>query len=521
MSVQRFELIPEKFTPVLSFARETDVLPIQMADVSPDSAPPSFRSLYVCDIDSFTQEEHLWQAFALWSASIRSICIVRDPTKPRHLGHAFINFYAESDAADALSHVQPLFLNSTFCRVLPYDGKYYGKPPRVDAFGGSGVFIKNLDVNITVNMLCGYFMTFGDILSCRIATDAYGVSRMFGFITYRTPEQAQTAIAKMNGKSLGDKAITVTENRPVPDRGHRLFIRFDKHGSAEKIEDVTEEDLLAVLQTYPSFDNLSFLRNQEGRSRGYAFATMKNLEDANRAIKEVTEIRGLSAIVDFATSDHPSHRRRLVPDHEETKPTNNSNLFVRPLNPQVSEADLEALFSPYGAIISAKVMRDETGRPKGFGFLSFDNPDSAARAVAELNGTEFFDIELSVAPALSRNYTRRKGPSPSRPYAPRMPLIAPSPQAQVPSYYYVPVEYPMYGMPSDPSAILQQLGESLHPIVFAQVAGKVETANTVTGMILQQPIEHIMDWMGSPAVLESVISQAVDAYEKWRAEDKN
>ena len=45
------------------------------------------------------------------------------------------------------------------------------------------------------------------------------------------------------------------------------------------------------------------------------------------------------------------------------------------------------LFCPYGNLLSVRIMVEkDTGRSRGFGFVSYDSPDAAALAIKELNG---------------------------------------------------------------------------------------------------------------------------------------
>ncbi len=56
------------------------------------------------------------------------------------------------------------------------------------------------------------------------------------------------------------------------------------------------------------------------------------------------------------------------------------------LSYNVSTADLEALFTPFGAVRSAEVVMDrDTGQSKGFGFVEMDNDGDAQKAIQDLN----------------------------------------------------------------------------------------------------------------------------------------
>jgi RNA recognition motif. (a.k.a. RRM, RBD, or RNP domain) len=62
-----------------------------------------------------------------------------------------------------------------------------------------------------------------------------------------------------------------------------------------------------------------------------------------------------------------------------------------------TNADLYELFSRYGEVISARIMVDKaTGRSRGFGFVSFNNPDSADEAIRCMNGYHIGHKRLKV-----------------------------------------------------------------------------------------------------------------------------
>jgi len=64
------------------------------------------------------------------------------------------------------------------------------------------------------------------------------------------------------------------------------------------------------------------------------------------------------------------------------------NLFVKNLAPTVDQPKLQGAFSLYGNILSCKVMTDEKGQSKGFGFVHFESPESAQKAIVGMNGTQ-------------------------------------------------------------------------------------------------------------------------------------
>jgi hypothetical protein len=64
-----------------------------------------------------------------------------------------------------------------------------------------------------------------------------------------------------------------------------------------------------------------------------------------------------------------------------------ANLFVFHIPNHFTNIDMYNLFCHYGNLLSVRIMVEkDTGRSRGFGFVSYDNPDSAAAAIKELNG---------------------------------------------------------------------------------------------------------------------------------------
>ena len=66
-----------------------------------------------------------------------------------------------------------------------------------------------------------------------------------------------------------------------------------------------------------------------------------------------------------------------------------TNIFVGNLSYQTTEQELEAAFANYGAVESAKVVRDrDTGQPRGFAFIEMTNKSEAIKAIQGLDGQD-------------------------------------------------------------------------------------------------------------------------------------
>lgn len=74
-----------------------------------------------------------------------------------------------------------------------------------------------------------------------------------------------------------------------------------------------------------------------------------------------------------------------------------TNIYVGNLTYGTDNADLESLFSQYGEVAGAQVIKDrETGRSRGFGFVEMGSSEDAQKAIAELNGRDVNGRQLTV-----------------------------------------------------------------------------------------------------------------------------
>jgi polyadenylate-binding protein len=83
------------------------------------------------------------------------------------------------------------------------------RDPQLRKTGQGNIFIKNLDEAIDNKALHDTFVAFGNVLSCKVATDDQGRSRGYGFVHYETSEAAEAAIKAVNGMLLNDKKVYV------------------------------------------------------------------------------------------------------------------------------------------------------------------------------------------------------------------------------------------------------------------------------------------------------------------------
>lgn len=84
---------------------------------------------------------------------------------------------------------------------------------------GSKIYVGGLPYSATEQELNSLFAAHGNVESARVITDKFtGQSRGFGFVEMSSGEEANKAIAALNGTQMGGRTLTVNEAKPQEPR---------------------------------------------------------------------------------------------------------------------------------------------------------------------------------------------------------------------------------------------------------------------------------------------------------------
>jgi len=154
--------------------------------------------------------------------------------------------------------------------------------------------------------------------------------------------------------------------------------------------------------------------DDEGKSKGFGFVNYEHHEEAQAAVDNLhdTEHYGKKIFVSRAQKK-AEREEELRRSYEQAKMEKLSkyqgvNLYIKNLEDDVDDEKLRAEFEPFGTVTSCKVMRDEKGTSKGFGFVCFSSPDEATKAVAEMNNKMIGSKPLYVSLAQRREVRRQQ-----------------------------------------------------------------------------------------------------------------
>uniref|UniRef100_A0A0N5ARM6 Polyadenylate-binding protein n=1 Tax=Syphacia muris TaxID=451379 RepID=A0A0N5ARM6_9BILA len=365
---------------------------------------PSYpmASLYVGDLHPEVTEAMLFEKFST-AGPVLSIRVCRDAITRRSLGYAYVNFQQPPDAERALDTMNFDMLYGKPIRIM-----WSQRDPSMRRSGAGNIFIKNLDRTIDNKAIYDTFSMFGNILSCKVATDEDGNSKGYGFVHFETEESAQKAIEKVNGMLLEGKKVYVGKFQPRATRMREMgetARRFTNVFIKNFGEELDKESLEKLFSKFGEITSSAVMIDSDGRSKGFGFVAFKNPEDAKKAVSEMNDFelpktdRKLVVCRAQKKTERTAELKRRYEQQktERMQRYQGVNLYVKNLDDTVDDEVLRQNFESYGKITSAKVMCDDNGRSKGFGFVCFEKPDEATKAVTEMNGKMMCTKPLYVA----------------------------------------------------------------------------------------------------------------------------
>ncbi|KAH9177921.1 hypothetical protein EDB89DRAFT_1844107, partial [Lactarius sanguifluus] len=153
--------------------------------------------------------------------------------------------------------------------------------------------------------------------------------------------------------------------------------------------DTTDEGLRNYFSEFGKVDACTIVRDADGKSRGFAFLTFEEPASVNAVMIREHFLDGKAI-----------DPKRAIPREEHLR---NTRYFVGGLAPHSTADSMRVFFSKYGKVVDATVMVDrETGRSKGFGFVTFEDNSNDAQLVGKL-GLILDDKQIEVKTAQPRS----------------------------------------------------------------------------------------------------------------------
>lgn len=147
-----------------------------------------------------------------------------------------------------------------------------------------------------------------------------------------------------------------------------------------------------------------------GRSRGFGFVTMSSVEEVEEAVRKFNGYELDGRAIRVNSGPPPRREESSFGSREGGRGggrsfDNTNRVYVGNLAWSVDNLALETLFREQGNVVEAKVVYDrDSGRSRGFGFVTYSSADEVNSAIDSLNGVDLDgrNIRVSVAEAPQR-----------------------------------------------------------------------------------------------------------------------
>ncbi|XP_066155214.1 CUGBP Elav-like family member 1 isoform X6 [Euwallacea fornicatus] len=378
---------------------------------------------------------------------VHSINVLRDKATGASKGCCFVTFFTRKAALlaqDALHNVKTLNGMHHPIQMKPADSENRNERK---------LFVGMLSKKYCENDVRALFSGIGTIEECTVLRDTSGNSRGCAFVTFSTKQAALLAIKNLHQSqtmegcsaplvvkfadtqkekelkrqqqmqaNVWNVLATPTLNSPpqqyspvLPSEATSLQLLQQQLLQQQLL--TSSENLLAPIgvQNLVTLAAMSqpataataplCMANLLGKSAGVdRTLTAAGLPTALGTTAELGSYGSLitnatlnAAAIAAAGKQIEAVRRRLLKEKQQKQRPEGCNLFIYHLPQEFTDTDLASTFLPFGPVISAKVFIDkQTNLSKCFGFVSFDNANSAQQAIAAMNGFQIGTKRLKV-----------------------------------------------------------------------------------------------------------------------------
>jgi len=448
------------------------------------SEAPQPISLYVGDLHEDVEEAALFNIFKQ-VGPVQSIKVCRDNQTRKSLGYAYVNYENHADAQQAMDEFNYDQLMGRSMRIM-----WCQRDASSRKCSKSNVVVKGLPKHIDSKQLHDLFKGFGEILSSKVCCNREGVSKGYAFVHYKSQQSAEQAIKTLNNKLMDDKQVQVElyvrkEDRGTPTgdnnsnyhQSEDTFTNVFVKNFANKLD---EDKLKDMFSEHGRVISAAVMREECGKSKGFGFVAMENHEAALKAVNKLNgTLVGDQKI--YVGRAQRKEERMMIGNSE------GCNLYVKNIDDFVTDEQFRSAFAQFGAIKSCKIMRDEEGNSKGFGFVSYQLKSSGSEAIRQLNNCALFNcgkelfvcyhqkkeerIKMLATQNMQRQFdAQRVMNGVYANHFPRMPpnlhlnpLMTPCQQPTIMAQ--MPCQMPPHQLPPTPQPMsMQGLGEALPPV---------------------------------------------------------
>ncbi|XP_041101507.1 polyadenylate-binding protein 1 [Polyodon spathula] len=261
--------------------------------------------------------------------------------------------------------------------------------PSAPSYPMASLYVGDLHPDVTEAMLYEKFSPAGPILSIRVCRDMITRRSLgYAYVNFQQPADAERALDTMNFDVIKGKPVRIMWSQRDPSLrksgvGNIFIKNLDK-----------SIDNKALYDTFSAFGNILSCKVvcDENGSKGYGFVHFETQEAAERAIEKMNGM--LLNDRKVFVGRFKSRKEREAELGARAKEF--TNVYIKNFGEDMDDEKLKEIFGP---ALSIRVMTDDSGKSKGFGFVSFERHEDAQKAVDEMNGKEVNGKQIYVGRA--------------------------------------------------------------------------------------------------------------------------
>lgn len=352
-------------------------------------------NVFIKNLDAAIDNKALHDTFAAFGNILSCKVAVDESGISR--GYGFVHYETAEAANNAIKNVNGMLLNEKKVFV----GHHVSKKDRVNKFeemkaNFTNVYVKNIETDVTEDEFRELFEKYGDITSASLSTDSEtGKSRGFGFVNFVNHEHADQAVQELNDKDFHGQKLYVGRAQKKHEREEELkkqheAARQDRVSKYMGVnlyvknlaDNVDDDELRKIFEAYGQITSAKVMRD--------SMPTGTEDDSSAKSDGEAAEPQEAKDTKESTEATEPAEAEAKSTEKSDDKETDDVDKLTKDLDQTKISSETKTL-----------------GKSKGFGFVCFNNPDEATKAVTELNQKMIHGKPLYVAIAQRKEV--RKG----------------------------------------------------------------------------------------------------------------
>lgn len=281
---------------------------------------------------------------------------------------------------------------------------------------GANIFVKNLPPTLNSKDLNEIFKMFGQIVSCKVASNEKGELKGFGYVQYKNPKSAKKAIASCKNVKIGSYTLEVELYDPKIKKGKEITSPaktvFTNCFVKNFPKSMKEEDLKQILEKHGKVDSMYFPKNEDETLVGYGCANFKTPEEAANAIDmlhgknifSVEEMGKEEGLIPEPFYIQKAENKKERAEHLKKQfeqlmfegQRSKRNLYVSNIPDTFTTEEIKTLFLKFGVITDFKISSNPNST-KQYGYVCYSTPEEACIAFEKLDGTLLDENKLQIS----------------------------------------------------------------------------------------------------------------------------